>query len=67
MCYHRKSTQLPKIWAQSDINHEWTQTRTGAGPGHWPAIDVLLGTGVFAVPALAALVAGNTAYGRGPF
>lgn len=28
-----KSTQLPKIWAQSDINPEWTQTRTGAGPG----------------------------------
>ena len=35
------------------------QTRTGAGPGHGLLSTSLLGTGVFAASALAALVAGN--------
>ncbi|EEX0383761.1 hypothetical protein D4U42_20530, partial [Escherichia coli] len=32
----------PKFGRNRTSTHEWTQTRTGAGPGHWPAIDVII-------------------------
>lgn len=49
----------PKFGRNRTSTHEWTQTRTGAGQGIGLLSTSLLGTGVFAVPALAALVAGN--------
>ncbi len=41
------------------LNHEWFKTGVRAGTGSWVAFHLIAGYGVFAVPALAALVAGD--------
>lgn len=49
----------PKFGRNRISTHEWTQTELGLAQGIGLLSTSLLGTGVFAVPALAALVAGN--------